>query len=353
MTSKGPLPVKRRCCCTCEITTDDFDRSDSSTIGSQWTEHAGDWEIDSNKLTATTSPAMIRNHYENPFLKDDGSQSNNQVVSAKIMNYVDGTKYRIVAQSDDTGSSYYFAEWEYVNSSNMYFRLGLHSGGVDTILGTIGPEVPIPVETRCTLSVTDKGQLCQSDSSSRQTICAASLTGRFSGLASGSSVGATFDDFLFSAHLEDKDSCPACDCSCDGYCVPNTIAATYEAINDCPSLDGYSVELVNDGPTKFGDGWEQAAAEMCPGVDLYELIQIKMTCGGPGIGVDNFVMTIITASFTLASCDSGRTLMATSRAAFLRCAARDPRAILTKARSISGSQSHDSDRLRVSAGWPL
>lgn len=45
-------------CCDCEYFADTFDRSNSTDIGSDWTETAGDWSIDANTLSVTTANAI-------------------------------------------------------------------------------------------------------------------------------------------------------------------------------------------------------------------------------------------------------------------------------------------------------
>ena len=50
---------RRKCCCGgCTYFTDDFDRSDSSDLGSNWTEEAGSWSISSSNLVTASSNAI-------------------------------------------------------------------------------------------------------------------------------------------------------------------------------------------------------------------------------------------------------------------------------------------------------
>lgn len=46
------------CCADCVLFADAFDRADSSDLGSDWSEAAGDWEIDSGSLTVASSGAI-------------------------------------------------------------------------------------------------------------------------------------------------------------------------------------------------------------------------------------------------------------------------------------------------------
>lgn len=47
------------CCTTCPSETDDFNRADSTSIGADYTEVAGDWSISSNKLTTSDTDARV------------------------------------------------------------------------------------------------------------------------------------------------------------------------------------------------------------------------------------------------------------------------------------------------------
>lgn len=51
----------RRCCCdnNCYIFRDDFDRADSTDLGSDWEECSGDWEIVSEDLTTEDTGAVV------------------------------------------------------------------------------------------------------------------------------------------------------------------------------------------------------------------------------------------------------------------------------------------------------
>lgn len=46
-------------CRSCPLFADNFDRADSTTVGNEWTEFAGDWSISSNALTTTDTNARI------------------------------------------------------------------------------------------------------------------------------------------------------------------------------------------------------------------------------------------------------------------------------------------------------
>lgn len=279
----------RLCCCAsgCAVAADDFNRADSTTIGALWTEHVGDWEIVSNQLTVG-EVGLIRNHSLSPY------SSGNQYVSVDIYGMSSGTKHRIILQCNSTGTDYYYAEWEYVDALTMNFTLGSSSAGV---LKTIS-DAPILEGTTAHASMTDGNILCMSDDASRVTVCTARKTGRYTGLAAGSSAGATFDNFFFEAHFMDNPLCKSCDCGCDGYCIEDALVATFEDLNECPNLDGLTINLTNTGPIKFGSDWYQGSAILCPGgVGGSENIDLKLACTGTNSGMDDLKLSVETGSF--------------------------------------------------------
>lgn len=279
----------RLCCCVtgCAVAADDFNRADSTTIGALWTEHVGDWEIVSNKLTID-EVGLIRNHSLSPYA------TGNQYVSVDLYGMSAGTKHRIILQCNVTGTDYYYAEWHYVDSLTMSFTLGSSSAGV---LKTIS-DAPVIEGTTAHASMTDGGILCMSDSASRLTVCTSSKTGKYTGLAAGSADGATFDNFVFEAHWADNTNCQNCDCGCDGYCIEDDLVATFEDLNECPNLDGLTINLANTGPIKFGSDWYQGSAILCPGgVGGSENIQLRIGCTGTNSGMGDIRLTVEVGSF--------------------------------------------------------
>lgn len=260
-----------RCCCNCEYFEDLFDRSDSTDLGGAWTEIDGDWEIAGGELTIAEE-GIVRCHAINPV------DPSNMVVRAKITNYQDNTRYRLLAQVSADGSDYYYAEWYYVDSSNMYFTIGDSGGAIETI----GPEAPIPEGSTCEFSVTGKNQFCMQDLSSRITRCMEPKAGHFAGLAAGTEVGATFDEFTLNLHRSDRSVCPSCDCDCDGWCIPDKLLATFQDLTYCSYLDGWELHLENISETKFGTGWNHTATNCPANPGGVVLIRLELVCDGSG-----------------------------------------------------------------------
>lgn len=266
------MPPRKCCCGECPIGEDNFNRADSTNVGADWDEILGDWRIESNKLVVDET-AIIRNLGVNSF------GSNSQYVTATIERYQDDTKYRIYIQMDITGSTYYYAEWHYVDSSTMYFTLGDEGGPIETI----GPDTPISEGQQMHASMTSKNQLCMSDVSSRITICMppkSATTNKWAGLGAGNSNGAAFDNYVATATDAEDIACNSCDCTCKGWCIPDALIATIQEINECPDLDGFTIDLDNIQPPKFGSDWVNATVRFCPSPDSTMPIQALFTCGG-------------------------------------------------------------------------
>lgn len=285
---------RRRCCCgaDCEVFTDDFDRADSGTVGNGWDEVVGVWAIVSNELEHTsTTPAMILHDSVNPF------GSNNMVVYAEIGDYVDGAKYRLIVQSNETGTEYYYGEWHYQDSGNMYFEVGDQAGIIGDI---VGPVLPIVEGTRCSLSITDGGQLCMQDTSSRITECVVPNTKaahHWAGMANDGTVGIIFDNWEFWAHLMDKEDCPVCDCSCEGWCIVDELVAEFEELSECPDLDGFTMNLEKPVGQPIATGGHWLSAVTSCGTGQVEDYELDFTCTGSD-SVANMKLDILQGTCT-------------------------------------------------------
>lgn len=199
----------------CDILTDDFDRSDDTDLGADWTEISGGWEIASNQLfgngmvlTSTVSP--------------DGPS-----MHAAAMVKAGGTAYLYVA-ANSTGTA--------------YIRGRLVSGA-----GTV--QVSDHTGASASKSVTTTGgnwylfTLCYDEATGLATASVNGVTVSreftsvsFDGYAG---VGATtdhdFDDFVLKKVEEDCEHCVGVtDCSCcddgGGYEYDVTVAATYSPL---------------------------------------------------------------------------------------------------------------------------
>ena len=99
---RGPRNPGCLCCedAGCPEHTDDFDRADSSSVGADYTEQSGDWEISSNQLTTADTDAIL--------LYSGSDDARDQVISVKIEGAA-GDKAGIISSWLDA-SNYVFTE---------------------------------------------------------------------------------------------------------------------------------------------------------------------------------------------------------------------------------------------------
>lgn len=126
-----------KCCCGgCDITSDDFTRADSSSIGAGWREVAGDWSLASNQLTVASSDAFARNLANQP---DDEFRIK---VCAKGQGDNDGDELRVFVAWSDT--RYIFAQLTVGSGGCGELQLFANTAGSIVALGT---PMPIPAGT--------------------------------------------------------------------------------------------------------------------------------------------------------------------------------------------------------------
>lgn len=279
--ARGAIIPPRKCCCVtgCDIASDDFNRADSTSVGSDWVEISGDWAIASNKLTVPTA-GIIRNIAVNPY------GGNSMLISVLVENIVDDTKYRILLQMNSAGTEYYFAEFHYVDATEAWYSIGDETG----VFETSGPDAlgASPGPFQMDASMTVKNQLCMTfDGASRLTACVQpkpASTHKYGGLEAGTN-GATFDEYAAFATTAESVECLGCDCDCDGWCVPDDLVATFQEINECPLLDGLTIDLDNTSQIKGGTGWLNTGSVTMPCPDTSGTgFLLKYDCGFGGLG---------------------------------------------------------------------
>lgn len=80
-------------CCACRVFADDFNRSDSSSLGSTWTEESGNWQIVSNALTIA-SPSPLARVYAGPSWSPPSTYYH--AVSVRLKSSADGDEVGIM-----------------------------------------------------------------------------------------------------------------------------------------------------------------------------------------------------------------------------------------------------------------
>lgn len=238
------------CCCgpteppvECDIVSDSFNRADSTSLGSDWTEEAGDWEIDSNELEITTTAACVLSTADNP----DGPTS---YVTALTKFSTTGHARLIVAATDE--NNYLYGEIAFAGALSV-IRIGKRSGGTDTVLGTYISFISIGFDTNYSwyvcyngtaLTVGNVGGCLLSRSVS-------GFTGAKVGMGTGATVSGTinFDDFAATRVAEDCAVCDTCG-SCDDCCDDG---GPFEIIADFTGMTATDNECTNCEalPTEF------------------------------------------------------------------------------------------------------
>lgn len=211
-------------CCnfTCLVAEDDFDRADSTNLGSGWTESAGDWSIASNEATVSTGGAVL-------------------LSTANIASPYYGVNF-ITVQSDAAGTqalliggrvdanNYVYAYFEF-GATDGQLSLYARSGGTDylrdgphTVVGYGGISDPV----RLRLCWSPDGYNCEVVSTDGNDTTILKITGSDlvpfggtptvtlgggHGIATGSvgGTGVQFDDYVAYKGEAIHSSCPECE----------------------------------------------------------------------------------------------------------------------------------------------
>jgi len=203
--------MARRCCCVegCIILQDDFDRDNSTDLGSQWTEVSGDWEIDTDQLVeAGTTNARIVTTAKNT--------SGRGYVDVKIYPN-SGDKFRILLNSDSTATAYQYVE-AHCTTASLILTAGGETRTYTAADGWNINELPIMM-SGC---VTDGCLYVQVshlgfDGCVWDNTVTVSDSRRHAGLMNGGSSELTWDDFIYRQHEQDDPDCPDCTCFCTYY----------------------------------------------------------------------------------------------------------------------------------------
>ncbi len=94
------------CCADCEIFTDDFNRSNSTNLGGDWTETAGDWSIASNQLSIASTAAFCLTAsltFNPPYVYFAESTLPENSKATYIIHYEDASNYLYVEHERITG----------------------------------------------------------------------------------------------------------------------------------------------------------------------------------------------------------------------------------------------------------
>lgn len=226
------------CCVDCPVLEDDFDRSDSTNLGSDWVEDTGDSEIISGELSMPNG-AIVRTSSgtgeSDPYMK----------VTVTCQDVRVGDKFRVLVNWNTTTDDYYYGELQCLAASgtdNMKLIVGDSTTGEldsETFSFGVGNDMALVV---CR---TLEGIYVGSESSFTLWDCVTDNSGRHAGLMNNSASNTVeFEDFQFLRGFDGSARCFECGCECDGHCLEDTLLMTISATGFCEScLDGEEIDL--------------------------------------------------------------------------------------------------------------
>ncbi len=247
------------CCCgPCRTWSDDFERANSTDLGTDWAEDSGDWSINSGDAVVSSAGAIFRNL---PFSPALGAI----VVDAEPTGIEAGAAHRVFCGWKDA-SNYFYAEacW-YMVTTTWWVRLQLVkvTAGTPDVLATDEWSIGVSISNDYPMKV------CFSTEEFAVAITAHPWflwlqgdafttfgeTAKGWGLGSGSSTEARFSKVEVSEHRVAKEDCPRCICKCGATLMPNaTLTCTIESSDDCECLDHVvSMTQPSDMNSWYGD----------------------------------------------------------------------------------------------------
>lgn len=191
------------CCEHCiTVFTDTFNRANSTDIGSDWSEVAGDWSIASNVLSINSTNAFVE------CVADADTQANRHIKCSYTSGI--GSIARLYVNYQDANNSY-FAEYQSVAGGER-LKIYKRVAGVNTFLngrdlGNSGGSGDI------SLCISSDGVLFATYGSEKTSWCVDPPTSERVGIGTGSSVAGgaiTFDDFVMSTASDDCEPCKLC-----------------------------------------------------------------------------------------------------------------------------------------------
>lgn len=192
------------CCCgeppppppDCTVFEDDFNRSDSSSLGSDWTENAGDWSIASNALAISSGSAEVKCNTPSPNVE--------RAISVKVRGTVAGNQARVVLGLGG-GTKWYV----HVNFSTTAGSVRIFEGATER--NTSATNLNLALSTFHQLEICYSGGRLEAEivgvARSYVHYDTTALTDLNNGLATGtvSSGTVSFEDFVLDDVDEDED----------------------------------------------------------------------------------------------------------------------------------------------------
>lgn len=226
-------------CCGCPAYTDDFTREDSTSLGANWTEVAGDWEIKSNQLYEPGNAGAIA-------IYQKSMSSNWMTVGITINNEELGGIYRLYLSWKDS-DNHLLVEYERTSATEGQLTLYSVVGGIGTQLDTLTILVTgynprgfyACIDNTLFIASVEDDELCRVFVDS--VIIADGTKG---GVGHGNSTETYFDDWAIAESSRGTNGCPPCAyCHCGEVSQEKHLIATYEGTGLCNTLDGITCDL--------------------------------------------------------------------------------------------------------------
>lgn len=247
-------------CCGCVIASDTFSRSDSTNIGSDWSEDAGTWEISSNTLKLTSASGSVT--YQTPITEADIyiQHSLSQPAASPSSNNLTGT-FRLYLKDD--ASNYVVGELSRVfGRQDAHLRVYRATSGTEVKLSEVMVQFVNNITSlRLCIDSSSGVVTFQASADYRAVAYTSAPFGEDVVLeASGLIDPLTIDNFEVGRLSA---SCTQCGTCCDTAQYPphelqvEVSGLTSDAANcaDCSSLDGtYTVEYQGVGFGAYNNG---------------------------------------------------------------------------------------------------
>jgi hypothetical protein len=243
----------RHCCCNvrCIIDSDDFNRSDATTLGAKWIQD--DWHIDALRAKSTAASNAI-------FTTVHPFTSMEVVVRTKNEVADNGDVYRVMINVVDE-DNYHFCDFARNGVNTSTLTLGVCSGGGETVLAT--DTIAGLLETERDVAVLiAPNEFCASVTNATFSKVYADEdpdAGGFRGGMGANKAGLFFDDFRLNKHFDNDPSCALCLCPCQGEYIPPVLCLHIVGTGRLATMD-CEVELAWDRISQY---WK--AEFMCCG----------------------------------------------------------------------------------------
>lgn len=223
--------MARRCCCFgCIIESDDFNRTDSTNLGSKWSEITGDSEIVGNELSIPTNGKVLctkRHPFNTPSC----------LASMTIRQPVEvGDIFRVLVNYKKTPVSYLFGQFEITGANTGTLSVG---SSPNTLLHSVNiGHNGLNQDNTLNVCRSLEGIFAGTDFSSYAWACAADPGGRYAGIENFGPNTVHVDNFEFRQHDITFPDCGNCACECEGHCIPKTLSGLLVGSGCCADWNG-------------------------------------------------------------------------------------------------------------------